>query len=653
MPATRQVDAVDPTPATNPGGLDSNGDCFPGCRGADQLLAYTPAYGRPTTGTNQYGSEVVVVQGRVTSVGGNNSAIPSDGLVLSGHGTAAQWLGDNAVVGARVTLEGKRLTTEVDALTHVIAAEVTADDARARLVAARAACTDFPEPAVTSALGRADALADEARQHADAGREDEAVEAARTALTLAREAADQTRESRPVEGRGVWVRPTETSPEAIRATLDRMRDSGFNIVFLETVWQGYTIYPSKAARAAGIADQRPGMKGFDPLKVWVAEAHRRGMELHAWTHTFFVGAESAAEPGPGPVLAAHPDWAAVEREDVGADGPRPSSQEKGYYFVDPAIPAARDYVASVFEELMTDYAVDGLHLDYIRYPVSLPYDAGFSYSDASRTAFEAEHGADPYDLTRQDELWPVWNAWRERNVTTFVERIRGLQQRTKPDIALSAAVFADPVDGLAKKFQNWGAWVDAGYMDFLTGMSFGTSTDSVAHDTAVMRDRVGEVPLYTATYGPFHGSSAALMGDQLRAVNDADSDGTALFAYNQLTDVQAAALSDGAHRVPAKVPHSDPRGASRVLAEYLAGHIKDATGRCVSTREAAPVRARVAAAAALLRSPSEQAGTAAVRQLTAALRGADAWPDGAHAGFRDTVTRDLRMALRRLHGIDS
>ncbi|MFE1231068.1 glycoside hydrolase family 10 protein [Streptomyces sp. NPDC058745] len=648
-PATRTLDAVDPTAANNPGGLDTNGACFPGCRGADQLLAYTPAYGKPSTQTNPYGTEVVVEKGRVTAIGGNNRAIPADGLVLSGHGTASKWLGDHAVVGAAVTLDGRELTLTIDGLTRVIAAEAAQKDARSRITTARAACTDFPETSATRNLTQADTLIARARRQYDAGQEESAAQTAGQALTLARTAADQSRESRPVEGRGVWVRPTETTPEAIAATADRIKQAGFNIVFLETVWQGYTIYPSKAARAAGIEDQRPGMKGFDPLKAWIEAAHARGLELHAWTHTFFVGADSAENPGPGPILRAHPDWAAVEREDVGVAGPRPSSQEKGYYFVDPAIPAARQYIASVFQELMNDYAIDGLHLDYIRYPVSLPYDAGFSYSDASRAAFQREHGADPYTLTEQSPLWPVWNAWRERNVTSFVEQIRDLQERTKPHIALSAAVFADPVDGVKKKFQNWAAWVDAGSMDFLTGMSFGTSADSVAHDTDVMRRRVGDVPLYTATYGPFHGSDPGLIGDQLRAVNDANSDGTALFAYNQLTDEQATSLSNGVYRDPATAPHAAPEAATRALALHLGRRVAEATGRCVTTADAAPVRGRLAAAATLLKLGRPDATAAAARLIDSASEQAQAWETHGNDAFRNTIPRDLGMAQRWLH----
>ena len=77
-----------------------------------------------------------------------------------------------------------------------------------------------------------------------------------------------------------------------------------------------------------------------------------------------------------------------------------------------------------------------------------------------------------------------------------------------PDDQISAAVFPNPADGVAKKFQNWADWVAKGYVDILTGMSFGTSAESVARETALMRTAVGDRNLlYTATYGPFHGST--------------------------------------------------------------------------------------------------------------------------------------------------
>jgi hypothetical protein len=81
-------------------------------RGADQLVQYTPAFGA-TTKTNAYGAEVVVVGGKVTSLGtgAGNNGIPPGGYVLSGHGEARDWLLANARTGVLVSMEGEEAPT--------------------------------------------------------------------------------------------------------------------------------------------------------------------------------------------------------------------------------------------------------------------------------------------------------------------------------------------------------------------------------------------------------------------------------------------------------------------------------------------------------------------------------------------------------------
>nr|WP_297429543.1 family 10 glycosylhydrolase [uncultured Actinotalea sp.] len=592
--ATTALDATDPTPSTNPDGVDpGSGECYPGCRGAEQLIRYTSAWGSASTGTNDFGFEVTVVDGVVVEAGGNNRTIPEDGWVLSGHGSRGSWLQANAVVGATVTVDGDQLTATVDEQTAIFGAAREVDTARAAISGAEAACVVFPREDAESAAAEAEKLLAQARSAAEIGDAQGATDLAQAAAEAAALAGYRTAESRVAEGRGVWVRPEETTPEEIRATLDRVEASGFNVVFLETIFQGTTIYPSEVAASYGISAQRPSMVGFDPLAVWIEEAHTRGIEIHPWVHTFFVGSDAATD-GPGPVLDVYPQWAAVEREDVGAAGPQPSSMEPGYYFVDPAVPEARAYVLALLEEVMTGYDVDGLHLDYIRYPVSQPWEtAGYSYSEYTRAAFAAEHGVDPYLLTPDSPQWATWTAWRESVVTSFVGEVRELQQQVAADVPLSAAVFPDPSDGLEKKFQNWGDWVDRGYVDVLTGMSFGTSAVSVARDTLAMRERVGEGNLlYTATYGPFRGSSPRTVLDQVAGVVDAGSDGAALFAYNQLTDGQAEALAEGSFRVPAVVPHADRVGAVQVGVTALVEQIAAAEGRCVATGPSRAVQGR-------------------------------------------------------------
>lgn len=78
---------------------------YPGARGPEQLIIYTPKYGKPTTGTNDWGNEAVVQNGIVIKAGGNNSPIPSDGFVVSGHNTAGNWILANLKPGFDVTYD--------------------------------------------------------------------------------------------------------------------------------------------------------------------------------------------------------------------------------------------------------------------------------------------------------------------------------------------------------------------------------------------------------------------------------------------------------------------------------------------------------------------------------------------------------------------
>ena len=119
---------------------------------------------------------------------------------------------------------------------------------------------------------------------------------------------------RPVEARCVWLdRGTIITTQNARGMsdlFDRLKGAGTNVVYFETNNAGFTMYPSK------IATQNPGVIGWDPLGVAVKEAHKRGMELHAWMWVFNVG---NAKHNPiigkdadyaGPVLSGHNfDWA--------------------------------------------------------------------------------------------------------------------------------------------------------------------------------------------------------------------------------------------------------------------------------------------------------------------------------------------------------
>lgn len=570
--ATAKLTKIDPQPPRE----------FPGGRGADELVLYTPNYGEERTGTNQYGVEVVVEDGIVVESGGNNSLIPANGFVLSGHGTMKDWLLQNTQIGAEVTVDygAKTVTVRIDAKAYINAAALVLDEAATAIEDAEARYLDVPLASAKDLYDQASATLDEARDAYEREDWEATIELSEQATQLARRAIYHTVESRAVEGRGIWHRPVEKDRQEVAATMDRLAAANFNILFLETFFHGYTIYPSDKA------EQNPDFRGWDPLRAFIEEGQKRGIEVHGWVHTFFVGHESLNPPGP--VLRAHPDWAAVDRE-----GRIPSVKEPGYYWVNPALPAVRDYLSGVFGEMTTEYELDGLHLDYIRYPVSLPIQYGYSYDEYSRNQFERQYGADPLEITPESnpELWQKWNLWRESQITTFVDRIQRETKQRTPDVLISTAVFPEVSDARDKKFQNWIEWVERGYLDFITPMVYSIDTNWVG---ATTREFLANLKTPTLSYiglAPFIGFTPETLVEQIDAVNEANAAGQALFAYHNLKPEHFAALKDGPYRRPAVLPHRDPAAASSVLAADIQRKLREvyvARG-AVRPSEAAPI----------------------------------------------------------------
>ena len=101
-----KVDVIDPKASTNWKGVN-----YPGLRGTNQLVIYTPAFGYRTN-TNEYGTEAVVTGDTVTSLSGADSLIPANGIVISGHGLAKKWINENIMVGAKISIDpNKKIIT--------------------------------------------------------------------------------------------------------------------------------------------------------------------------------------------------------------------------------------------------------------------------------------------------------------------------------------------------------------------------------------------------------------------------------------------------------------------------------------------------------------------------------------------------------------
>jgi len=361
--------------------------------------------------------------------------------------------------------------------------------------------------------------------------------------------------------RGTIVRAG--SRQGLTRLFDRLMAAGINTVFFETVNAGYPIYPSQVAPA-----QNPLTLGWDPLAEAVDLAHQRGMELHAWVWTFAAGNQAhnaiLHQPAsyPGPVLAAHPDWA--NYDDQGAM--IPLGQKKP--FLDPANPEVRQYLLSLFEEIVSRYNVDGLQLDYIRYPFQSPRAGGhtYGYGLAAREQFQQQTGVDPITLSPSDptqqQLWQQWTEFRIDQISSFVAETSEHLHQLKPNLIFSTAVFALPeYRRLTEIQQDWEHWAQQGNVDMIVLMSYAGDTNSLQRLTNPWLSRDAHLGAALVLPGiRLLNLSDETVVDQIQALRDSPSGGYALFAAENLgaTLQEIFQQTQGEPASAEPIPYRDP-----------------------------------------------------------------------------------------------
>ncbi|HKU73133.1 MAG TPA: family 10 glycosylhydrolase, partial [Pyrinomonadaceae bacterium] len=114
------------------------------------------------------------------------------------------------------------------------------------------------------------------------------------------------------EVRALWVvRTTLTSPEKIHQLVNAAADNSFNTLIVQIRGRGDAYYKSKVEpRASELKDQPPS---FDPLALTLAEAHKRGLKVHAWINTNLLANLDALPSDPAHVYNKHPEWLAVPK----------------------------------------------------------------------------------------------------------------------------------------------------------------------------------------------------------------------------------------------------------------------------------------------------------------------------------------------------
>lgn len=231
--------------------------------------------------------------------------------------------------------------------------------------------------------------------------------------------------------------------------LDQLQAARINTVIFQTRVRGNLIYPSdKEIWCESLTGKAGGDPGYDPLAFAIEECHKRSMELHAWMVAVPLGSnEVHKEMGTASITKRLPHLCKRFRD---------------HWYLNPGHPDSKKYLASLVNELITRYDVDGVHLDYIRYP-----DRPKRFPDA----------ADYRKYGKGKTLYQ----WRRDNITALVRAVYDEVKSVKPWVKVSSAPLGKyrnttrynaGWNGYHDVYQDAQAWMKEGIQDMIFPMLY-------------------------------------------------------------------------------------------------------------------------------------------------------------------------------------
>lgn len=256
--------------------------------------------------------------------------------------------------------------------------------------------------------------------------------------------------------KGVWDHHgTGLYPGDWKRTCALLKQSGINTIFVNMLNGGTAHYPSKmlspseTMRALG-----------DQVAACLTAAQEQGLAVHVWKVCWKL------DGAPEEFIARMKSEGRLQIDSKG----------KTLNWLNPAHPANRSMAIESIGELIRNYSIDGIHLDYIRYNWRTP-----DCSDYTRQAFSKSIGTIisdwPAAIMPGGRLQGKYDRWRVGQISSFVAEVKRAINEIDADVELSAAVWGGYPECVETVCQDWPAWLRDDSVDFVVPMNYSDSID--------------------------------------------------------------------------------------------------------------------------------------------------------------------------------
>ena len=288
------------------------------------------------------------------------------------------------------------------------------------------------------------------------------------------------------QSRYLWVvRNSMTTKADIDNMIEFATLNRFNNLLVQVRGRGDAYYESNLVPKSNLIKD----VDFDPLAYLIPLAKEKGIRVHAWVNTYLLWSSRVMPVQKNHILKTNPDWMdqnTQKKINISIEMKKFNGGKNGIegFYMAPNHPKVNSYLLTVFNDLIQNYDLDGLHLDYVRF-----HDSDNGQNPVALSNFQKEFGIP--DLNRLNASQSSkWNDYRRKAVTDLVRETKNLIQSVKPNISLTAAVKPNLYQARERFFQEWDVWLAAGYLDKAIVMNYTKDLKDFAANIDIMYDNL-------------------------------------------------------------------------------------------------------------------------------------------------------------------
>jgi len=359
--------------------------------------------------------------------------------------------------------------------------------------------------------------------------------------------------------RGLWVLAEGSQrvlehPDRIPGLISTAQSVGASDLFVQVYRGGRAWYETSLADDGPFRAARDAA-GADPLAVLLREAHAAGLRVHAWVNVLSLSQNRDApllrDLGRDAVLVDQRGRSLLDYPDLEVPAPDSAYYRMGTpaLYLDPAAIGLVERLAATFAELVSRHPeLDGLHLDYIRFPDVLPFSPGsrfgvgldFGHAASTRALFRDQTGLEPPGPKSRASA-DAWDAWRRDRVSALVAAIRTAARAAQPKLAISAAVIPYADRAYLSLLQDWRRWLEDGLLEFAVAMAYTRDDRLLRYQAEAFAGSPQADRIWLGLGTWIFASEPARALEQIRIAHQAGVTADALFSYDAIVETPGLA----------------------------------------------------------------------------------------------------------------